>query len=210
MSGRMQALRTLIQDPSSNFAATGAAIAVVVVFVIVLALILIAFALPGRSPATTEQSSAARRRKMPRWLATLGGTAVLVVGVLAALAWWYQATSTPTYCTRTCHAMAAPTQTWTTSAHAQVPCVRCHEGKPWESMPAAIAQRSYSLYLEVTGSNAKRQPVPMANCLNCHVGLLDEQLTGRNGEPFAHRELLGDYPDCTACHGKQGHEPPRM
>lgn len=230
MADKFQALRWLLQDPSGNTAAAGLAVAIVVLAVIVVALALIAFALPTRravramqpdAPETendtgtgtgTDELVLGPRRsptRTPGWVVALVVATIVVAGALGGSLVWYRSTSSEEYCTRMCHAMAEPSETWATSAHAGTSCVRCHEGRSWFSFGRAVRLRSYSLYLQLSGARPRRIPVPATTCFECHRKLLDRQMTARNGEPFTHREVLAERPECIACHGQQGHEPPR-
>ncbi len=209
MAERIEALRALLQDPSSNFAATGTAISILVLLAVIFVLLLIAYALPTREDiedhierATTGTVS---KRRMPRWLAALFGVALAALVLLGATAFWYQSTSTNEYCAQTCHAMAGPAEKWAISSHAGVSCIRCHEGVQWQSFGAGVEGRARSLYYQLTGRKAQGRGVPAKNCLSCHIGLLDAQLTARNGEPFTHAALLKEDTSCTSCHGPQGH-----
>jgi hypothetical protein len=205
VSNFAEALKALIAEPSSNFAALGTAIAIVVLAVVIVLLALIAFALPSARPA----AKAAPRRKTPAWIITLVGVGVFLVGTCIALTVWYEATSPAAYCTTTCHAMAAPTATWNESPHRDVACIACHEGPKWKTMPRGIVSRGRSLYYQLSGSKAGRTSVPAENCLACHTGLLDRRLTARNGQGFFHRQLLDGTRTCPTCHGAQGHTPKR-
>jgi len=214
MADRFQMFRWLLQDPASNTPAAGIAVAAVVLLVIIVALILIAFALPGRprrrakTPDAEADTAQATRRSTPTWIVTLTIIGMLSVGFVIATGVWYKATSTEQYCTSMCHAMAEPSESWSTSAHSGVSCVRCHEGRPWVSFGSGVRQRGYSLYLQLTGARAARREVPVSTCLGCHETVLDLKLTARNGETFTHRAVIGSR-NCIACHGQQGHEPPR-
>jgi|GEM_PF-4033589 len=211
MNGRLQALRDLLSEPQQNFAAVGTAVSIVVILVILIVLALIVAALPGRDEeehAGTSVPAEPRTEKprVPRWLAI--GTIAIVAsaGVVASFVLWYHSTSTNQYCTSTCHAMAEPTRTWAVSAHQNVDCIRCHEGRKWESWPTGLAGRSRSLFLEVTGRRGGSRPVDEETCLDCHKGLLETPLMARNSEIFTHGELIREGRTCLSCHGAQGHE----
>ncbi|TLM97255.1 MAG: hypothetical protein FDZ75_04975 [Actinobacteria bacterium] len=212
MQAWLDSLRTLVRDPSSNFAALGTLITIVVILVIVLVLVMVAFSLPVRTGQTVGESATQatpRARRANRAVAWLTGLAIFVIGLGAAAALWYQATSSNEYCTRTCHAMAEPSRTWEASPHASVSCVRCHEGVAWTSMGTGLYRRSRSIYYQISGRRAPRTTVPQTICLSCHEGLLDDTLTARNGEQFRHRDIVEPDTDCASCHGPQGHEPAR-
>ena len=103
--------------------------------------------------------------------------------------------------------MAEPTEEWRASAHAEVTCMRCHEGRPWISFPRAAVGRTYSLYLQVSGAEARVRPVPETICLDCHRTIRDYEIITLSGETFVHRDDLDDGRSCASCHGRQGHVP---
>ncbi len=224
MQDRLDALRELIRLPQQNPQAVGVAIAIVVLLAIVLVLLLIAIALPGRRAKTPvpepepEEASADlgflarlahRRRLAKRWESILVTLTILAIGLLAAGATWYHTTSSNEYCTRTCHAMSKPADNWRFSSHAEIDCVRCHEGPPWVSMPTALVARSRSLYYELTETSATPRPVPEEACLQCHEGLKTQTIVGRNGGLFTHGMVMSRERTCKTCHGAQGHVIPR-
>lgn len=214
MAALMQSLRDVFSDPTSSFTATAIIVAIVVVLVLAVALILIAIALPSqskrRAPAARKPRRTAgdieptgRRPLSPKGCVALAG--LVVVGMAISTAVWYESTSTNRYCTSVCHAMSAPTASWRASVHSNVPCVRCHEGQRWRSLPAAMVSRTRSLLLEITGAKLRRHDhVPSARCLECHALVLEQTLTGLNGETFTHRDFPATK-SCTDCHGAQGH-----
>lgn len=210
MSDRLEALGRLFADPTGNTAALATAIAIVVLLVLVVVLVLLAFALPGVSQpaAPGEAAEQVRARRSAALRARLVALAIVFVASMAALAVWYQTTSSVRYCTRVCHQMAEPAATWRASAHASVSCTRCHEGRPWLSFGNGVVGRSRSLFLYLTGTEGGRGTVPPALCLDCHEGLLDRRVTALNGETYVHRDDYDAGRTCRECHGEQGHTEP--
>lgn len=214
MAALLQSLRDVFSNPTSSFTATAIVVAIVIVFVLAVVLVLIAIALPSqpkrRAPESRKPESApgqtgaaSRRTLSPKGCAALAG--LLAIGVAVSTAVWYESTSTNRYCTSVCHDMAAPAASWRASTHSNVPCVRCHEGQPWRSLPAAMVSRTRSLLLEVTGAKPRRHDrVPSSLCLECHALVMEQTLTGLNGETFTHREFPTTK-SCEDCHGAQGH-----
>jgi nitrate/TMAO reductase-like tetraheme cytochrome c subunit len=210
----LQSLRDVFSNPTNSFTATAIVVAIVVVLVLAVALVLIAIALPSQSRRRTPEArkakgslgnaEAARRRPLsPKGCVALAG--LLTVGLVISTAVWYESTSTNRYCTSVCHEMAAPAASWRTSTHSNVPCVRCHEGQRWRSMPVAVVSRTRSLLLEITGAKPrKHRKVPSSLCLECHALVMEQTLTGLNGETFTHREFPATK-TCGDCHGAQGH-----
>lgn len=201
-----ESIQRLFEDPSRNASAVTAAVAIVVVLVLIIVLVLVAFAMPaaGRSDS---RGPAAPRRRLPRWAAMAVGLGLGLIIASAAVTLWYAGTSSNQYCARTCHSMAGPAESWTLSAHSDVECIRCHEGRRWSSMPRGVASRAYSLYLELSDATPRGSRVPESRCLECHSHAVASALTARNGETFLHDEALAEDPDCVRCHGAQGHEP---
>lgn len=201
-----ESIQRLFEDPSRNASAVTAAVAIVVILVLIIVLILIAFAMPGTARSDTA-GTAGPRRRLPRWAAVSVGLALGLTIASAAITLWYAGTSTNQYCTRTCHSMAGPAESWSLSAHSDIECIRCHEGRRWSSMPRGVASRAYSLYLELSDAAPRGTRVPASRCLECHSHTVASALTARNGETFLHETALAEDPDCARCHGAQGHEP---
>lgn len=165
---------------------------------------------PGRGPGPKPQSPAAksaekrrRRRSDPR--ATAAAFAVFLIGLFSTFAITYDITSTNQYCGSTCHAMDDAANAWERSSHANVDCVRCHEGPKWQSMPQAIVLRLHDLSRQFGYNDFRDLRVPASNCLNCHDRVMDLSLEGRNGELFTHRQVVTPHTRCNDCHGSEGH-----
>lgn len=206
MSKWAESIQRLFEDPSRNASAVTAAVAIVVVLVLIIVLVLIAFAMPGTRRSDSPKPAGPRRR-LPRWAALSVGFGLGLAIAGAAVTLWYAGTSTNQYCTRTCHSMADSAESWTLSAHSDIECIRCHEGRRWSTMPRGVTSRAYSLYLELSGATPRGTRVPASRCLECHSHTVATELTARNGETFLHEKALAEDPDCTRCHGAQGHEP---
>lgn len=205
-------LAGLFEDPAQNAAAIGTGVAVVVVFALIIVLLLVAFALPSTRvvlSGSASESTSGRRRHVPPWITALLVATLVVAMATAAVLLWYQDTSTNEYCTKTCHAMAIPAETWTISAHSEVECIRCHEGRKWESFTQGIALRIDSLYMQWTDASPRGRQVPNSICLSCHESVLSRTVTGRNGEDFKHSAIDAKRTSCADCHGPQGHTTPR-
>lgn len=216
----------LAANPSANIAALATAIAIIVLAVLIVVLLLLALALPsmgrkkrrrkkGTAPKATgarKQPAVAVKRRQPPPAdarATAAAFAVFLVGLTGTFAAAYQMTSTTAYCTATCHSMDEASNTWEQSAHTNVGCVRCHEGRPWISAPSAIVLRLHDLSREFGYNDFRDLRVPNRNCLDCHSRVLDVSLEARNGEPFTHRQILDEATRCNDCHDEQGHVPTR-
>lgn len=207
----LKSLNTIIENPSENYRAVGAAIAIVVVLFTIIILMLIALALPEKTSPATAAPAEAKPRPRVRWSMRFLGCGVTIVVILvgtalAAVA-WYRSTSSSDYCGRSCHQMSDAAASWATSTHSNIPCIRCHEGQGRSEVLRNAATRLSCLYLHLTNAQSPERPVPPSRCLSCHTGLLDTELTAVNGETFVHRvDAPESESDCGACHGKQGHE----
>lgn len=205
-------LAQLFEDPAQNAAAIGTGVAVVVVFTLIIVLLLVALALPSTRVVVAHKkgsSDSPARRRMPTWLTILAVAGFVVALAAGAVVLWYEDTSTNEYCTKTCHAMAVPAETWTISSHSDVDCVRCHEGRKWESFPRGVALRIDSLYMQWTDAAPRGRKIPNSTCLSCHESVLSRTVTGRNGEDFKHSSIDNERTSCATCHGPQGHTTPR-
>lgn len=201
----LDSFQHVIENPSQNAPAIATGVAIVVLFVVVIALTLIAFALPGRE----EDSLAAlvvEKKGPPRWVGWVVGWIVALAGLAGATALWYSGTGSDQYCMKTCHSMAAATETWSVSAHSTVSCIRCHEGRKWASMPTGMANRTKCLFYQVTHAPARNMKVRPENCMSCHAAVISKPVIARNGETFLHGEALMKNQDCSRCHLAQGHE----
>lgn len=201
-------LSALFGNPASDPTAMAILVLIVAVALLFVAFIVIAITLPR--PQESEEDKRRLHARTRRLAAGCAVTlAIVTVGLVGASALWYPATSTNSYCTRTCHAMAAASDTWSTSAHNRVTCIRCHEGTGWRAVPTGLVLRISCLVSQGTKAPTRRGPVPQSRCLECHGNLLDITMQARNGELFTHRAVLARGESCTSCHGTQGHVPPR-
>lgn len=213
MSERIDALRELLANPTSNPAALGAAVAIAVLIVVVIALILIVVALPDRRRQEDDDESGAlppRRMVATPFVNALAAWILAVVTLAVGVVIFYESSSSNEYCARTCHAMAKPAATYEASAHRDIPCIRCHEGRKWQSFWTGLSSRFHSIYLNYSDARPTGATVPEGRCLECHSAAMSIELTARNGEPFRHRELPGNGQGCRRCHGEQGHEVPEL
>lgn len=214
MSERLAALRELLENPTSNPAALGAAVAIIVLLVVVIALILIVLALPDRQQEPEDEDDSGllppRRPKASPFLNALAAWVLAVTTLVLAVVIFYESTSSDEYCANTCHAMARPAATHAASSHKDISCIRCHEGRKWQSMWTGLASRAHSIYLQYSDARPSRVRIPESRCLECHRAAMSIELTARNGEQFRHRDLPSGGTGCEKCHGDQGHEVPAL
>lgn len=213
MNERLEAIQVLLQDPTSNLTAAAVGLAMIVLFVIIVVLLVLAWAMPSEAVASLRPRKkgarkgtrgAARRRRLNR---TVVAAAALVLAV--SMGWAYTITSSPKYCTGTCHAMALAGDQWKGSTHSKVRCVRCHEGRPIVSAPQGVIARVRSGVLQVRGRGTDASVVTPALCLQCHQRIIRGTIK-RNGMVMSHREVVEAGMQCSDCHGDQGHTESRM
>ena len=149
--------------------------------------------------------------KLRLWLlraAALAGAFVLLLALLTAVSAMY--TSRPEFC-RSCHNMEPYFESWQSSSHSNVSCVKCH-------FPPGVGEKVRGKLLGlvqlakyVTSSEGPRPAaeVPDSSCLRsgCHETRV---LAGRvefHGVPFDHRPHMGEMRRgkrlrCTSCHSQ--------
>lgn len=207
MDPRLEILRRLIEDPSSNPNAAALAIVILVLGFLLIAVSVLAWAMPHRKkPSGADEELPAPE---PGRLARLfpPGFAVALIA-LAAIVAAYASTSASTFCGSVCHDMLRPSDTWKASSHADVPCVSCHEGSPAYA-PAALVTRTRCLFEQVTHDSALgASVVPSERCLGCHAQIRRGILIGSSGVAMRHSDVIAAGAACDDCHGGQGHEQP--
>ncbi len=207
MDPRIEGLRLLLEDPTSNLTAAALGLAMIVLFVIIVVLAVLAWALPSSGPTVSVRTKQRTVRRSPRkgprgsWMVVGVGAATIALSVAAA----YVATSSSEFCSATCHAMVPIGETWENSVHKEVPCIRCHEGRYGFSAPQAIVSRARSGVLEATDGSAEGAIVTSRLCLQCHASILKGTVQGPRGLLMSHREVIDRGSQCSDCHGDQGH-----
>ena len=139
--------------------------------------------------------------------------AVAVVGALcvAAVVLYIPvaATSTPAYC-GSCHEMSAASKSWHRSAHASVPCVKCHvpaglvASVKWR---AGEARNIWAVYLNMKPQADHEARPATGNCTICHPlkGLMG--IPGRLRMPHT-THINQNNLTCVDCHDHTAHVSP--
>lgn len=138
-----------------------------------------------------------------------GGTSLFIV-LVAALAWMYRYSTSPSFCD-SCHIMAPYYQAWKTSSHNFVSCIMCHYPpgtRQWWVKFQALSQ--VVKYVTRTYSSKPYAEIEDASCLRegCHTKrLLEGKVLTRTGVHFDHTPHLKDLRRgkqlrCTSCHSQ--------
>ncbi len=143
---------------------------------------------------------AARQRLSNRSLTILLAI-LMIAGVVAS----YVATSSNAYCGDTCHVMGESAASWRAGDHANVDCVRCHEGTPALSAPGAAIDRIRHVVAGAVGVSPKAANISARRCLSCHSGSVSESVEASNGIRMSHKEPLSAGMTCSDCHADTGH-----
>lgn len=204
-------LRMLVQDPTSNLVAAAVGVSIVALVLLILVLGLLYFAVTPhaqqpvkrrrRRPTPEEIAAKELRQKRARrtfWIVVISGLLLSTVSLLAV-------TSSNRFCASTCHEMTSSSDSWKTSTHAKVSCVRCHEG----TLPGAVitgpSSRIASTYYAISGASAAGVAVPSTRCISCHREILEKTVTGQQAVAMSHKEPLAAGATCGDCHALQGH-----
>lgn len=204
----LETLQKLVQDPAQNPAAVGIGVGIVVVFVVIIVMLLVAAALPSTSKRNVpaEQPLDKPRRVSPHVTMLLGIAFILALAV-ASVAVLYDQTSSSEYCSRSCHAMSKASAAWELSAHKEIDCVRCHEGREWASFLTGVTNRMACVYAQKTGKPGRDRQVAASACIACHTSMSRRTVIGRDGNEFLHDSAYSSGASCTGCHEAQGHVP---
>jgi hypothetical protein len=156
--------------------------------------------------------SGLKRDVIIRWLTRVSIAAfiIFVVTFVAAV----EITSQPFFCGTACHNMKPYYQSWTTSAHKNVPCVECHMTPGVRGTIRAKMEGLSQVAKYFTGTAGTRPwaEIEDASCLRsgCHETRLLEGMgkdTFIEGVHFDHRPHLlesrrGKKLRCTSCHSQ--------
>lgn len=140
--------------------------------------------------------------------------AVLVVAVGATVA-FDVVTASPAYC-GSCHEIAPRAHSWSQSAHAEVPCVKCHQPPTeWYEVPQRLAARARLVGRDtvrhlaggyddpVDGPVSGAVPMTDAVCLQCHDA--NRKATSGFRILIDHAEHAERNGSCTSCHVRTAH-----
>lgn len=207
MIGYLQAIADLIRNPTSNLTAAAFGLAIVVLLGLIILLLVLALYVPGGrkgilSPESRVAGEPVSRRprgiRIPLWLAVI----VTVLSITAA----YGTTSVSSFCTDVCHEMSSAADSWEQSAHADVACVRCHEGRLVLSAPSGAVLRTYSGIARLVDVGADRvSEMPMSRCLGCHKAIRTGTFVSEEGVRMVHEHVIEAGAPCTVCHNGVAH-----
>ena len=149
------------------------------------------------------------RRK--RWLRIAGqGTILLVLLAGLGTVGFIEYAAQPSFCTN-CHNMQPYYDSWTTSTHQDVPCIKCHyaPGIKAEAMGKVQAANQVVKYVTGTYGTKPWAEIEDAACLRsgCHSTRKIEGELDFLGVSFDHRHHLtalrrGKQLRCTSCHSQ--------
>jgi len=212
----LESVRRLVQNPTSNLAATSLGFAIVVVIILILIMIALIALVPktgsrghagerGDTGASSGGGTPARTRRGLRLRTLTGMERAVIIALLAIVATTatYITSGTTGYCASTCHTMLEAGDSWATSAHSATACVRCHE----DSIADAVFTRARHAVAELTGSSgfALRGSVSSRRCLDCHANVLETTITTARGVRVEHGHIVAAGTDCMRCHESAGH-----
>lgn len=210
MNAYLEEIARIIKDPASNLtvAALLAAALTLGVLIVVLALLVAIVGRERRTGSAPRQSGSGAgrqssgilhgRRRPPAWLPWL-----LIAAALLSALYAYHATSSDRFCSSACHAMSSTSPT--APEHRHVPCVRCHEGRPWLSMPLAAIQRGRYAVSSLLGRTPDGAVIPPDRCLSCHERDIERTAESTAGIRMSHEEPLDAGYPCDACHEEAAH-----
>jgi nitrate/TMAO reductase-like tetraheme cytochrome c subunit len=152
------------------------------------------------------------RRARGRWVRVVIQV-VFLFGLLAGLSalGFIEYSAQPSFCTN-CHNMQPYYDSWQTSSHNDVPCIKCHYAPGIKAEAMGKVQAANQVVKYVTGAYGTRPwaEIEDAACLRsgCHsTRKLEGELVFSGGVRFDHRQHLtqlrrGKQLRCTSCHSQ--------
>jgi len=151
------------------------------------------------------------RRRLSRIGRILIPVTILIV-ILASLGTvtFVEVSSQPWFC-GSCHIMKPYYQSWTTSTHRNVPCIKCHIAPGIKAEAMTKVQAANMVVKDFTGAVNTRPwaEIEDAACLRsgCHSDRLIEGRVDFKGVQFDHTTHLGEVRNgmqlhCTSCHSQ--------
>lgn len=150
---------------------------------------------------------ATKRRRLRRWLLAAG----IAFASFVALSWGTVAYTSSTGFCNNCHYMEPYYESWRTSTHRNVDCVKCHYepgfGSVIKGKMVGLAQLAN--YMASTERSSPQAQISDASCLRsgCHETRLLEGAVEYRGVGFDHKPHLkklrrGKKLRCTSCHSQ--------
>ncbi|HEX9164464.1 MAG TPA: cytochrome c3 family protein, partial [Gemmatimonadales bacterium] len=151
------------------------------------------------------------RQRVRRWLRTLVPIAILgVILLVLGTVGFVEYSAQPGFC-KGCHNMVPYYDSWATSSHNDVPCIKCHYAPGIKAEAMGKLQAANQVVKYVTGSFGTRPwaEIDDAACLRsgCHSERRVEGALDYNGVSFDHAKHLGELRRgkqlrCTSCHSQ--------
>ncbi|MGH7688480.1 MAG: cytochrome c3 family protein [Gemmatimonadaceae bacterium] len=155
--------------------------------------------------------SPAVRRRVSKIARILVPVAILgIIVVTLGTVTFVEVSSQPWFC-GSCHIMKPYYQSWTTSTHRNVPCIKCHIAPGVKAEAMQKFQAANMVVEDFTGQTKTRPwaEIPDASCMRsgCHSDRLIEGVVDFKGVPFDHATHLGQTVrgmqlHCTSCHSQ--------
>jgi predicted CXXCH cytochrome family protein len=162
---------------------------------------------PSPGPASAAPAPARKMSRLKKWLLICAAAAVVFI----AMSWGAVAyTSRPAFCTN-CHFMQPYYDSWKSSSHRNVECVKCHfEPGIRNTIKAKMVGLSQLMqYMTGREGTMPRAEISDRSCLRegCHETRLLEGPVEFKGVHFDHKHHLGDLRRgktlrCTSCHSQ--------
>ncbi len=133
------------------------------------------------------------RRRL--WIVVVGSIVLLALFIIGGTVY----TAKPTFC-RSCHLMVPEYNTWKTSSHRGVSCLKCHARPGIVGEFKAHLNGTRYLWVMISGEKKKRLVAKIDNssCLQCHP---EDKLA------TPHEIHLPQGVQCISCHGNFVHKP---
>jgi len=151
------------------------------------------------------------RRRIAQWSVVLLPIVILAVILISVgTVGFVEVSSQPWFC-KSCHVMEPYYQSWSTSSHRDVACIKCHIPPGVKSEVNQKIQAANMVVKYFTGAYGMRPwaEISDASCLRsgCHASRLIEGAVNFHGVRFDHARHLGEIRrgmqlHCTSCHSQ--------
>ena len=137
-------------------------------------------------------------RKYKGYILSVGPLLVIIAAGAFLTTGMIKYTSRSEFCIN-CHEMTPTYQTWQSSSHKNVECIKCHSDPGTAGLVRTKTNALKEVYLHVTGNYETPITISTDNaaftnrCLGCHQGIKGK------GEPHNNKHFEADIA-CTDCH----------
>lgn len=143
------------------------------------------------------------------WKKALLGVGISLVGLYALFQVGYYATSYPPFC-GSCHEVKPYVDSWHTSSHKDINCLKCHQPSGELGKIHAKARGLNYVFQHFSGDYTvpTRAIVFEQNCIECHLGddkKYPDTIRLTNISKVNHYETIKDSKSCLECHRETGH-----